>query len=200
MTSQQPSKPRIAVRDVAVSDGDLLVDMVLEAVNWDGEHHTRRGVLKTPQLARYAVGWGRPGDLGLVAVDLDGPRGLHVPVGAAWIRHFRSTEPGYGFLEPGVPELSLAIVPGRRRMGIGRALLVAILDRARESGIRRVSLSVGRANPAKELYESAGFVAVEDAESSTESAVTMVLDLYPDPGDGAGSYSLGSGAARSTSS
>lgn len=178
MASEMSDRPHIAVRDVTAADADLLVDMVLEAVNWDGEHHTRRGVLATPRLARYAVGWGRQGDLGLVAVDLDGPRGLHVPVGAAWIRYFPSTEPGYGFLEPGVPELSLSIVPGRRGLGIGRALLAALISRATEAGVRRVSLSVARANtPAVRLYELAGFVAMEDSPTSTASSVTMVLDL-----------------------
>lgn len=178
MTSNGPVPPRMAVREVTATDGDLLVDMVLEAVNWDGGTVTRRGVLGNPRLARYAIGWGRPGDLGLVAVDLDGPRGLHVPVGVAWLRQFTSREPGYGFVGEHVPELSLAIVPGRRRMGIGRALLGALLSRAREVGVGQVSLSVARENPGITLYRHAGFVALEDAEGSTETTVTMLLNLH----------------------
>lgn len=180
MASGTTERPHVAVRDAVASDGDLLVDMLLEAVNWNGEHHTRRGVLATPRLARYAIGWGRQGDLGLVAIDLDGPRGLHVPVGAAWIRSFPGTEPGFGYVASGVPELSLAIVPGRRRLGIGRALLAALISRLREHGVERVSLSVARANvPAMRLYEQAGFVPVEDAASSTVESVTMLLELRP---------------------
>lgn len=173
--------PHIGVREVLPSDGDFLVDMVLEATNWDadGDKHavTRRAVLTSPHLARYATGWGRQGDLGLVAFDLDGPRGLQIPIGAAWIRYFASVEPGYGFVEPGVPELAMAIVPGRRRLGIGRALLGTLLVRARDGGANRLSLSVGRENPARRLYEQAGFVALDDAESSTETSVTMVVEL-----------------------
>lgn len=188
MTSDDSTRPRIAVREATATDGDLLVDMVLEAINWDGEHHTRRGVLGTPRYARYAVGWGRPGDLGLVAVDLDGPRGMHVPIGAAWLRFFTAADHGFGWVEAGVPELSLAIVPGRRRLGIGRALLAALLSRAKDSGISRVSLSVARANPAYELYRQAGFVPLEDAEFSNETSVTMILDLHaPEGGSATGS-------------
>lgn len=165
------------MRELTPTDGDFLVDMVVEAVNWDGEHHTRRGVLGSPRLARYAVGWGRPGDLGLVAVDLQGPRGLQVPVGAAWLRYFPSKEPGYGFVAPGVPEVSLAIVPGYRRRGIGRALLIALLTRARAHGAGHVSLSGSRANPALALYEALGFRAVPDAPGTTADSVTLLLEL-----------------------
>lgn len=179
MTSNGPASPRIAVREVTAADGDLLVDMVLEAVNWDGGTVTRRGVLGTPRLARYAIGWGRPGDLGLVAVDIDGPRGLHVPIGMAWLRLFTTREPGYGFIAEDVPELSLAIVPGRRRLGIGRALLAALVAKARDGGIERISLSVARANPGIQLYRQAGFTAVEDAQGTTDDTVTMVLELQP---------------------
>ena len=172
------TSPHIGVRAITPSDGDFLVDMVLEAANWEGaETTTRRAVLTTPRLARYATGWGRQGDLGLIAFDLDGPRGLQIPVGAAWIRYFASTEPGYGFVEAGVPELSMAIIPPRRRLGIGRALLGALLVRAREGGASRLSLSVGRGNPAQHLYGRSGFVVLEDAPTSTATSLTMAIDL-----------------------
>lgn len=174
--------PHIGVREITPSDGDFLVDMVLESANWEGDAVSRRTVLTSPRLARYANGWGRQGDLGLIAFDLDGPRGLQIPVGAAWIRYFPSSEPGYGFVEPGVPELAMAIIPGRRRLGIGRALLGALLVRAREGGAHRLSLSVGRGNPAQHLYEQAGFVALPDAATSTVTALTMVVALDQVPG------------------
>lgn len=172
------TSPHIGVREITPSDGEFLVDMVLEAANWDGTETTsRRAVLTTPRLARYATGWGRQGDLGLIAFDLDGPRGLQIPVGAAWIRYFASSEPGYGFVEPGVPELSMAIIPGRRRLGIGRALLGALLVRAREGGASRLSLSVGRGNPAQHLYEQSGFVVLDDAPTTSVASLTMAIDL-----------------------
>lgn len=195
--------PHIGVREITPSDGDFLVDMVLESANWEGDAVSRRAVLTSPRLARYANGWGRQGDLGLIAFDLDGPRGLQIPVGAAWIRYFPSTEPGYGFVEPGVPELAMAIIPGRRRLGIGRALLGALLVRAREGGARRLSLSVGRGNPAQHLYEQAGFVALPDAATTSTTALTMVvaLDHEPvaDPGTGATAVPTPSSTSAPTS-
>jgi len=194
--------PHIGVREITPSDGDFLVDMVLESANWEGEAVSRRTVLTTPRLARYANGWGRQGDLGLIAFDLDGPRGLQIPVGAAWIRYFPSSEPGYGFLEPGVPELAMAIIPGRRRLGIGRALLAALLARARESGAHRLSLSVGRGNPAQHLYEQAGFVALPDAATTSGTALTMVVELDQETGGspGAGATAATDASAAGTSS
>ena len=59
-------------------------------------------------LTRYVDNWGRPGDLALVAHET-GNR-----VGAAWLRLFTSSEPGYGFVDERTPELSIAIVPSRK--------------------------------------------------------------------------------------
>lgn len=171
-------EPHIAVREITAQDGDFLVDMVLEIATGNGESVTRRGVLTTPRLARYATGWGRPGDLGLIAVDLDGPRGLQIPVGAAWIRHYASTEPGKGFVDARVPELSISIVPGRRRMGIGRALLAALIAKAREHGVRAISMALAPDNPARPLYEEAGFVEDPAAPSASEESITLVLELF----------------------
>ena len=50
-----------------------------------------------------------------------------------------------------------------RRLGLGRALGEAALDRARERGCRRVQLDVNEANPeALALYEDLGYASVQD--------------------------------------
>lgn len=175
--SPPTTPPRLAVREVTSTDGDLLVDMLLECVNWDGAGISRRRLLATPELARYATGWGRDGDLGLVALDLHGPRGLMVPVGVAWSRLFTQADPGYAYLAPDVPEVALAIVPGRRGLGIGQGLLSAIAERSRAAGVERLSVSVARGNPAVRLYERAGFEVAEGAPSASESNLVMALDL-----------------------
>ena len=51
-----------------------------------------------------------------------------------------------------ISEVALAIVDGHRGRGIGRALMEAIHERAREEGARRISLGVDPENPAKRLY------------------------------------------------
>jgi ribosomal protein S18 acetylase RimI-like enzyme len=122
-----------------------------------------------PPLSRYVVDWGRAGDAALVALD----QSTHAPVGAAWYRLFTRAEPGYGFVGEDTPELTVAVVPGRRREGIGQALLVAIVERARASGFASVSVSAVRDDAAVGLVEQNGFRLIRE----NGTAVIMALDL-----------------------
>jgi ribosomal protein S18 acetylase RimI-like enzyme len=108
-------------------------------------------------LTRYVDNWGREGDLALIAHET-GNR-----VGAAWLRHFRSGEPGYGFVDEETPELTISIVPSRRRHGLGQELLDALLEKARELGYAAVSLSVEADSPAVAFYERNGFERVGES-------------------------------------
>ncbi len=57
--------------------------------------------------------------------------------------------------------LSIAVHSSCRRQGAGRALLQAVVDHLRDSGVRTLFLEVGIDNPAASaLYEHAGFQAV----------------------------------------
>jgi len=123
--------------------------------------------LDVPEVARYIVGFGRDGDLGLIA-ELDGRQ-----VGAAWYRLFTVQEPGYGFVDAATPELGIAVVPAARRRGVATALLEALAAAARRDGIGALSLSVNADNPSRRLYERAGFVDVRDDDGS----YVMVLRL-----------------------
>jgi GNAT superfamily N-acetyltransferase len=100
---------------------------------------------------------------------------LDRPVGTSWLRSFSVDEPGYGFVAPDVPEISLAVSPAWRGRGGGRALLRELTDVARQAGIRRLSLAVESGNWARDLYLSEGFV----VHSSDGVAVTMVKILPP---------------------
>jgi ribosomal protein S18 acetylase RimI-like enzyme len=82
-------------------------------------------------------------------------------VGAAWYRTYTEENHGYGFVAQDVPELSIAVVASHRHEGIGRRLLVDLIEASVAHGYRAVSLSVAENNPARGLYESTGFVPVE---------------------------------------
>ena len=110
-----------------------------------------RSVVAQPELARYVDGWGRRGDEGIIAVASSG-----YPIGAAWLRLWSKQDHGYGFIDALTPELSVAVRPERRGIGIGTALLQRLLQRAAES-YDSVSLSVSVQNPAVRLYERLGF-------------------------------------------
>lgn len=157
------------IREAMPSDSRALFDAVVDAANWDAATAKPRvSVLADPMIRRYIAGWGRPGDGGMVAVDLEG-----AAIGACWYRLFPANEPGYGFVAGGVPELTLGVKPVWRAKGVGRALLQAVLDQARAAGYARLSLSVDRANYATRLYRSEAFETV----ASGDTAVTMVRRL-----------------------
>ena len=141
------------------------------AMNAEAGARGRDTVMALPQVRRYFVDFGRPGDAGVVAVTADGAR-----LGVAWYRLFAAEEPGYGFIAVDVPELAIGVAAEARGRGIGGALLDALLARAREQRHRALSLSVDRQNPARRLYERTGF---RDAGISdpTGSDVIMVADL-----------------------
>jgi len=118
-------------------------------------------------LTRYVDNWGRPGDLALVATET-GHR-----VGAAWFRVFRTGEPGYGFIDEQTPELTISVVPSRRKHGVGQELLDALLAKAGEAGHTAVSLSVEQDSPAVKFYERNGFEPV--GESAGGLVMTRAL-------------------------
>ena len=130
--------------------------MLGEAAVWRPDKPTPTGdeVMADPRYAMYLAGWPRRGDHGLVA-EQGGP------VGAAWYRTYTEANHGYGFVAEDVPELSIAVIASRRREGIGRRLLVDLIDASLAQGYAALSLSVREANPARGLYESAGFVLVK---------------------------------------
>lgn len=55
-----------------------------------------------PAIAHYIDGW-TPDQVGLICLVDD------TPVGAAWVRNLPASDPGYGFVAPGIPELVIAI-------------------------------------------------------------------------------------------
>jgi len=109
-------------------------------------------------LTRYVDNWGRDGDVAIIAHET-GNR-----VGAAWLRLFPATAPGYGFVDEQTPELSVAVVPSRRRHGLGQELMDGLLEAARVAGHSAVSLSVEADSPAVAFYERNGFEHVRDAD------------------------------------
>ncbi|PJJ61344.1 GNAT family N-acetyltransferase [Compostimonas suwonensis] len=158
------------IREATSSDARLLTDMLVEAANWNRlAARPRVEVLADRGVLRYISGWKRPGDHGVVALDPEG-----IPIGACWYRLFPGNDPGYGFVSPGVPELTLGVNPMWRARGAGRELLQALVRDAAAAGHARLSLSVDRGNHAQGLYRSEGFVVV----SSGDDSDTMVKALH----------------------
>lgn len=73
-----------------------------EAFLWQAQYHAAllestgdpaAAVQSNPVLARYVAGWGRIGDIGVIAEY------ENKPVGAAWCRLFQKETPGWGWID-----------------------------------------------------------------------------------------------------
>ena len=160
----------VRIRAATAADADVVFAMLVEAVNWTAaDRLDAQQVAATPALAHYVSGWMRPSDVGLVAETASDR------VGAAWLRYTTARDPGYGYVADDIPELSIGVVAHWRGRGIGRRLLRALVREAFDRGAPAMSLSVERANPARALYASEGFVVVGTVEDSDTMLVRPEL-------------------------
>ena len=154
----------VVVRRGGAQDVRFLRDMLHHAYYWK----ERQPDAGPGPVQLYVKAWGRPGDTAVIAL-LDG-----FPVGAAWYRLFTGQPVGYGFIDEDTPELAVAVVPNARGLGVGSALMRALLERAREEGYGALSLAVDRRNEgAIGLYRQFGFGQVAEAPDS----LTLRLEL-----------------------
>jgi len=183
---------------------DILLPFLVLCCNWsmDRPPLDAEAVRADDHLNRYIEGWGRTGDLGVMAVSEDGgpeqsdseasdgeagdgdadpsalgPEADPRVLGAAWLRTMEE-KPGYGWVADDIPELSIAVLPAAQGEGLGRRLMQALLQMARLTGVTAVSLAVEETNGARHLYDELGFTVV----GRTEGSDIMVLDLAPQGG------------------
>ena len=116
-----------------------------------GESPPARSILEDPKLARYYQAWGQKDDHALFAVI------NNQPIGACWSRCYPEEAPGYGTINSNIPELSIAVLPEFRGMGVGTELLAKFLNMMQPHYLE-ISLSVHATNPAIGLYQRFGFV------------------------------------------
>jgi putative intracellular protease/amidase/ribosomal protein S18 acetylase RimI-like enzyme len=147
------------LRPATPADEPFLTRMLGHATNW------REGI-RNPVELRYVEGYGRPGDLGVVA-EVAGE-----PAGAAWCRLLTGPDRGYGYVADDVPELAIAVAPEHRGRGLATALIEALQAAVAEAGHRAISLSAEPDNPSRRIYERAGFVRCGTAGGSW----TMIAD------------------------
>lgn len=116
----------------------------------DSKDEQMAAVRSNPMLARYVDGWGRVGDMGVIAEH------ENKPVGAAWCRLFTEDSKGWGWIDEKILEISVAVLPEFRQNGIGTSLLTRLLKIACEKN-EMLSLAVRSTNPALRLYLRLGF-------------------------------------------
>ncbi len=166
---QTPAVETPSIRAGTRRDLPFLREMFTAAANWDPGNPDRpfEAIVEEPRMRGYIAGWGRHGDVAVIAEATD------VPVGAAWRRFYSSAEPGYGFVSEETPEVSIGVRADWRGRGIGGALLEALADEARRAGLAALSLAVETANPALRLYLRQGYRVLRTSDED----YVLTLDL-----------------------
>ena len=166
----------VPIRPATPDDHDVLWTMLAVAADWRPGAVVRPvdEIGAEPTLAHYVDGWGSPDDVGYIAEQAD-HTGRTEPTGAAWWRRFGAADPGFGFVDEAVPEVSIGVLEPWRGQGIGTQLMRKLIAAARARGLAALSLSVESDNPAGSLYRRLGFVVVGRVDAS----LTMRLDLAP---------------------
>ncbi len=152
----------IVVRPLTPSDEGFLWEMLYQALYVPpGAPPLPHEIVRQPEISRYVENWGEPGDAGFAAIDVS----VQQPVGAAWIRLLTGERRGYGYVDDATPELSVAVLPGYRGLGIGTKLMARLLAEA-QSDYPAISLSVSADNPAARLYQRLGFEVIGESGAS----------------------------------
>ena len=147
------------IRIMRCEDIDFLKEMLFEAIFLPQEIKNKlsKDIINQPELNKYFIDWGRPGDLAYVAeTSLTSKL-----IGCIWGRLFTLTNKGYGFIDEQTPELSVALSVNYRNQGIGTALGNAIIHNYRQLNYKKLSLNVNESNPSLRLYERFDFKIVK---------------------------------------
>lgn len=144
------------IREIKPSEYPLLEDFLYEAIFIpDGIEPPPKSIVQEPELQIYVSHFGEKKDDRALVAEVDGK-----VVGAVWTRMM----PDYGHIDDETPSLAISLYKAYRGLGIGTALLQAMLFLLKESGYARTSLSVQKANDAVKLYQKAGYKVVEEKD------------------------------------
>lgn len=80
--------------------------------------------------------------------------------GAVWARIMKD----YGHIDNETPSLAISLYEEYRRLGIGTALMQAMLRLLKSKGYKQTSLSVQKANYAVSMYKKVGFKVLSENE------------------------------------
>lgn len=143
------------IREIRVREYPILSDFLYEAIFIpEGMEKPPKSVIGQPELQVYVADFGKADDWCLVAETEDRI------VGAVWVRIMND----YGHIDDETPSLAISLYEEYRRLGIGTALMKAMLELLKDKGYKQVSLSVQKANYAVSMYRKAGFEVVDERE------------------------------------
>lgn len=127
---------------------------------------------RDPYLRTYVDGWGRVGDLGVVATA-----GAAQIIGAAWLRLGGGGGGPFKLGDAQTPELATAVLPEAQGRGVGTSMLKRLIALA-SGRYPAIVLSVRETNRAADLYRRFGFKEIQTVANRVGGAsLVMRLDL-----------------------
>ncbi len=141
------------IREIKKDEYCLLNDFLYEAIFIpDGISAPPKDIIQKPELQVYVSEFGkRSGDYALVAESED------KVIGAVWVRIMND----YGHIDDETPSFAISLYKEYRNLGIGTALMRAMLEKLRNEGYKQASLAVQKENYAVKMYIKVGFEIVD---------------------------------------
>lgn len=144
------------IRKMKKTEYPLLNDFLYEAIHIPQDAEAPpRSIINIPELQVYVEQFGRGRADYALAAEVDSKI-----VGAVWVRIMND----YGHIDEKTPSLAISLYKPYRGLGIGTALMEAMLSLLKGKGFESVSLSVQQANAAVRMYQRLGFQIVDENE------------------------------------
>lgn len=143
------------IREIKESEYSILSDFLYEAIFLsEGMDKPPKSIIEQPNLQVYIADFGQEDDWCLVAETKE------KIIGAVWVRIMDD----YGHIDDRTPSFAISLYKEYRNLGIGTALMRAMLQFLKEKGYPQASLSVQKENYAAGMYKKAGFEVVRENE------------------------------------
>ena len=143
------------IREIRKNEYPILSDFLYEAIFIpEGMDKPPKSIIEQPELQVYIEDFGKEDDWCIVAEIKE------KIVGAVWLRIMND----YGHVDDDTPSFAISLYEEYRDLGIGTALMGAMLQFLREKGYKQTSLSVQKANYAVSMYRKAGFEVIGENE------------------------------------
>ncbi|NBH15549.1 N-acetyltransferase [Lachnospiraceae bacterium] len=143
------------IRKIRESEYPILSDFLYEAIFIPkGIERPPKSIIEQPELQVYIADFGKADDWCLVAETKE------KIVGAVWVRIIND----YGHIDDETPSFAISLYEEYRDLGIGSALMKAMLQLLKEKGYKQTSLSVQKTNYAVNMYRKEGFEVVDENE------------------------------------
>jgi ribosomal protein S18 acetylase RimI-like enzyme len=156
------------LRPANESDLPFIKLMLYEAANKPGETWPLfEENMNEARNLRFWLGWGRPGDIGVIASDTD------ARIGAAWVRLFEGEDLS-PIDDPAIPVLAIGVEEAYRGRGVGTSLLGELIRVAAAAGVTAINLTTGLFNEAGlRLYRRYGFEEVFRHEDAVQMRAVL---------------------------